>query len=527
MAQTGYTPIQLYYSSTTTNAPLAANLAYGELAINITDGKLFYKDNANAIQVIGWKVVPATAGGTGQTSYAVGDLLYANTTTTLAKLADVATGNALISGGVNTAPSWGKIGLTTHVSGTLPTANGGTNLTSFTANGIVYASSSSVLATGSDLTFSGTAVQINVASQVPYFIARTNADGSSSPQGGLQWYENNSGQVTASITGLRGGGAFNQTNMVFSTADGGANTERARLFSSGGFSIGNTTDPGAGGLNINGDGFFGGSTSNSRLNVKAKAGNRAMSVQRSNGDAYFYTDNDNAVSTGANGADTVLFINKITATSRSINAAGTLNASGADYAEYMTKADDFVIAKGDVCGVNADGKLTNVFVNSVSFVVKSTDPSFVGGDVWGNEEALGVITPQQPIRILDETEQRLVSEATEDEEVVYETVIVKAGDSDQEWAAKEAEYAADKAAFNLALEAARQKVDRVAFAGQVPVNIMGAVPGQYIVPVDNNGAIKPTAVDESNMTLAMYMKAVGKVIAIEPDGRAKIIVKTA
>lgn len=69
----------------------------------------------------------AANGGTGFASYAVGDLLYANTTTTLAKLPDVATGNALISGGVNTAPSWGKIGLTTHVSGVLPIANGGTN----------------------------------------------------------------------------------------------------------------------------------------------------------------------------------------------------------------------------------------------------------------------------------------------------------------------------------------------------------------------------------------------------------------
>ena len=130
MAQTGFTPIQLYSSSTATNVPLAANLATGELAINITDGKLFYKDNSAAVQVIGWKVVPATAGGTGQTSYAVGDLLYANTTTTLAKLPDVATGNALISGGVSTAPSWGKVDLTTHVSGTLPVANGGTNASS-------------------------------------------------------------------------------------------------------------------------------------------------------------------------------------------------------------------------------------------------------------------------------------------------------------------------------------------------------------------------------------------------------------
>jgi hypothetical protein len=67
--------------------------------------------------------VAATAGGTGQTVYAVGDILYASTTTALSSLADVATGNALISGGVNTAPSYGKIGLTTHVSGNLPVAN--------------------------------------------------------------------------------------------------------------------------------------------------------------------------------------------------------------------------------------------------------------------------------------------------------------------------------------------------------------------------------------------------------------------
>jgi hypothetical protein len=75
--------------------------------------------------------LPATSGGTGFASYAVGDLLFASTTTALSKLADVATGNALISGGVGVAPSYGKIGLTTHVSGTLPVANGGTGITSF------------------------------------------------------------------------------------------------------------------------------------------------------------------------------------------------------------------------------------------------------------------------------------------------------------------------------------------------------------------------------------------------------------
>jgi len=67
-----------------------------------------------------------TSGGTGLTSYTQGDLVYATAANTLGTLADVATGNALISGGVGADPLWGKIGLSTHVSGTLPIGNGGT-----------------------------------------------------------------------------------------------------------------------------------------------------------------------------------------------------------------------------------------------------------------------------------------------------------------------------------------------------------------------------------------------------------------
>jgi hypothetical protein len=76
----------------------------------------------------------ATSGGTGQSTYAIGDLLQGGATNTLTKLAAVATGNALISGGVGVASSYGKIGLTTHVSGILGAANGGTEngFTAFT-----------------------------------------------------------------------------------------------------------------------------------------------------------------------------------------------------------------------------------------------------------------------------------------------------------------------------------------------------------------------------------------------------------
>lgn len=53
----------------------------------------------------------ADNGGTGQSSYAVGDLLYASTTTALSKLADVAIGSYLRSGGVTTAPLWSTLKL--------------------------------------------------------------------------------------------------------------------------------------------------------------------------------------------------------------------------------------------------------------------------------------------------------------------------------------------------------------------------------------------------------------------------------
>jgi hypothetical protein len=82
-----------------------------------------FNGSANVTGTATIATVTAVKGGTGQTSYAVGDLLYASTTTALSKLADVATGNALISGGVGVAPSYGKIGLTTHVSGNLPVTN--------------------------------------------------------------------------------------------------------------------------------------------------------------------------------------------------------------------------------------------------------------------------------------------------------------------------------------------------------------------------------------------------------------------
>jgi hypothetical protein len=107
----------------------AVSLAYADLAGTVPTWN--QNTTGTAANVTG--VVATINGGTGQSSYAVGDILYASTTTALSKLSDVATGNALISGGVGVAPSYGKIGLTTHVSGTLAIGNGGTGQTTASA----------------------------------------------------------------------------------------------------------------------------------------------------------------------------------------------------------------------------------------------------------------------------------------------------------------------------------------------------------------------------------------------------------
>jgi hypothetical protein len=52
--------------------------------------------------------------------------------------------------------------LTTGVSGVLPTANGGTNLSSFTSGGVLYASSTSVLAQAANLSYNSSTSVLTV-----------------------------------------------------------------------------------------------------------------------------------------------------------------------------------------------------------------------------------------------------------------------------------------------------------------------------------------------------------------------------
>jgi len=248
-------------------------------------------------------------------------------------------------------------------------------------------------------------------------------------------------------------------------------------------------------------------------------------------------------------------------TSRSINAGGTINASGADYAEYMVKAADCgTIAKGDVCGVDIDGKLTQSWAAACSFVIKSTDPSLVGGDSWandldprpepptpiGNAPAAPIapepFTDPEPTQGEEESDAAFAvrlyiwgqaADAAAAAQEAYEGAMEAFPTSLAEWQTANNAYTLAQAQFEIvlsdweeALEAARLKVDRIAFCGQVPVNLTGEFGvGDYVLPAEGDGgAIDAVAVPESAITFDQYRRRIGKVWAIR-EGRAWIDVQ--
>jgi hypothetical protein len=128
MAQSGFTPISLYYTSTASAVPVNTNLVSGELALNITDEKLYFKNSAGTVK-----------------------LLASNTATT-----NVSTFSAGTTGFTPSSATSGAVTL----AGTLAVANGGTNattasITSF--NNITgYTASGATGTTSTNLVFSTT-----------------------------------------------------------------------------------------------------------------------------------------------------------------------------------------------------------------------------------------------------------------------------------------------------------------------------------------------------------------------------------
>jgi hypothetical protein len=311
MAQAGFTPISLYFSSTAAATPSAGNLVAGELALNTVDEKLYFKNSAGTVKLLASNatsapvlsfqtslsgLTPSTAttgvvtlagtlgvasGGTGLTTLTAGSLAYGAGTSAFSTLAIGTAGQILTVNSGGTAPQWttltsvsvttfsaGTTGFTPSsatsgavtLAGTLATTNGGTGLTSFTANGVVFASSSSVLATGSVLVFDGTNLGIG-ASPAQTLHVKTSTSGTPITLGvlsnatGLPALSFNGSYASTTMAGIYGNGAT-ASSLYYEVPSGQshffgiADVTKVTIDSSGNVGIG-TSSP-TSGLQTNG-----------------------------------------------------------------------------------------------------------------------------------------------------------------------------------------------------------------------------------------------------------------------------------
>jgi hypothetical protein len=145
MAAAGFTPISLYYTTTSGagGIPSAGNLVNGELAINITDGKLYYKDNGGTVRVIATKATGTIGGSTTQVQYNNAGVLAGSSNLTF--------------------------------DGTSLTLGGNPTLSAGTANGVLYLNGSKVATSGSALTFDGTTLQFSNSTLAAFNIYNSSA----------------------------------------------------------------------------------------------------------------------------------------------------------------------------------------------------------------------------------------------------------------------------------------------------------------------------------------------------------------
>jgi hypothetical protein len=186
MAQTGFTPIQLYTSTTAAAAPTSGNLAQGELAINMTDEKLYFKNAAGTVKLL------ASADGS------AGDV--------------VGPASATADGLVAFNGTTGKL---VKQAATVTVAQGGTGVTSSTGTGSNVLNTSPTLVTPA-LGIPSSGVVTNLTGTASININGT--VGASTPAAGA--FTTLSASGTSTLAAVNASGSITRGDVILSAGDG-------------------------------------------------------------------------------------------------------------------------------------------------------------------------------------------------------------------------------------------------------------------------------------------------------------------
>jgi hypothetical protein len=213
MAQSGFTPIQLYRSLTPAATPSAGNLTAGELALNYADGTLFFKDTSNVVRLLA-----STAAATGTVS---------------SVQASGGTTGLTFSGGPITTSG------TLTLGGTLAVANGGTGATTAPNARTNLGAAASGAVTGSGLTMTTARILGRTTAATGAIEEITIGSGLSLSAGTLT--STGSGGTVTSVSGTGSVNGLTLTGTVTSSGDltlGGSITSVATTATIDGVTIG-------------------------------------------------------------------------------------------------------------------------------------------------------------------------------------------------------------------------------------------------------------------------------------------------
>lgn len=278
MAATGKTPILLYGSTTPTNAPTAGNLTNStdgcEIAINVADKNLFFKDSTNAVNTVPIRQSSASSNGWLSST----DWNTFNNKQPAGTYVTSVTGTSPLVSSGGTTPAISMAAANGSTNGYLTstdwnTFNGKAPAFTYTSNYIPYGQGTTTPTQSAAFTFNGTTLNVGTGAATQVVLVNGAATGTGA---GAYLLAQNNGSSTIGIGNKSAllGGAYDATSFVYFPTTlqfGSSSTPVATMFTSGGVSIGNTTDPGAKNLSVSGNGLFGTTTNTYGSAVTAKS----------------------------------------------------------------------------------------------------------------------------------------------------------------------------------------------------------------------------------------------------------------